>query len=197
MVISVPGFAPGRTSRSAAPAPRTMTANADPDDERGAVEIAEGEARGGLPDVIYLPDQSQSAPRRKGRHFGPRPVDDRRSARLDVRCTPAFRAKILAAAKAAGLSLSAFVSAKLGEGPSPRSHRSPPGPDMILLAQIKAGQGRIGGNLNQFVKQMNSYDFRGQPELLALRELAETTLTEHRKASAALMRALGGRSVTG
>jgi hypothetical protein len=56
--------------------------------------------------------------------------------------------------------------------------------------------GRHGGNLHQLVKRLNSYDFRGHPELLALRDLAETTLTEHRKASAALMHALGGRSVT-
>jgi hypothetical protein len=171
---------------------------ADPDDERGVVESAD-EARSALPDIIYLPDQSQQEPPtggRKGRHFGPRRVPDARSARLDVRCTPGFRAKVSAEAKAAGLSLSAFVSAKLGEGPSLRSHRSPPGPDMVTLAQIKATHGRHGGNLNQLVKRLNSYDFRGQPELLALRELAETTLTEHRKASAALMRALGGRAVT-
>jgi hypothetical protein len=173
------------------------------DGERGVVESGEGEARGGLPDVIYLPDQSQPEPPqptgqggRKGRHFGRRHVPDPRSARLDVRCTPSFRVKVLADAMAAGLSLSAFVCARLGEGPSPRSHRSPPGPDMVMLAQIKATHGRHGGNLHQLVKRLNSYDFRGQPELLALRELAETTLTEHRKASATLMRALGGRSVT-
>ena len=61
----------------------------------------------------------------------------------------------------------------IGEGPSPRSHRSPPGPDMVMLAQIKATHGRHGGNLHQLVKRLNSYDFRGHPELLALRELAE------------------------
>lgn len=177
-----------------------MTTRTDADDERGVMESAEGETRGALPDVIYLPDQSQPEPPteqgRKGRHFGRRRVPDPRSARLDVRCTPGFRAKVLAEAEAAGLKLSPFVCARLGEGPSPRSHRKPPGPDMILLARIKAGQGHIGGNLHQLVKQLNSYDFRGHPELLALRELAETTLTEHRKASAAVMRALGGRAVT-
>ena len=175
-------------------------AETDLHDDRGAVESAEGETRGALPEVIYLPDQSQPEPPtgqgRKGRHFGRRRVPDPRDARLDVRCTPGFRAKVLADAEAAGLSLSAFVCARLGEGPSARSHRGPPGPDMVMLAQIKATHGRHGGNLNQLVKRLNSYDFRGQPELLALRELAEATLTEHRKASAALMRALGGRSVT-
>src|SRR5436305_1296303 len=103
--------------RSAAPAPRIMTAT-DPNGERGAAENAEGETRAGLADVISLPDQSQPEPPkptrqggRKGRHFGPRRVPDPRSARLDVRCTPEFRAKVLAAAEAAGLSLSAFICA--------------------------------------------------------------------------------------
>ena len=172
-----------------------MTAAA-PDDERGVAESAEGATQGAVPDVIYLPDQSQppARSRGKGRHFGPRPVDDPRSAWLTSRCTPSFLAKVRADAEAAGLSLSDYLHVELG---GKRGARRPkPGPDMILLAQIKAGQGRIGGNLHQLVKRLNSYDFRGQPELLALRDLAETTLTEHRKASAALMRALGGRSVT-
>jgi len=30
-------------------------------------------------------------------------------------------------------------------GAKPRSHRSPPGPDMVMLAQIKATHGRHGG----------------------------------------------------
>jgi hypothetical protein len=176
-------------------------APADPDDARGAAEIAEGETRGGaLPDVIYLPDQREPEPSarssRKGRHFGPRRVADPRSARLDVRCTPAFRAKILADAEAAGLKLSPFVCAKLGEGPSPRSHRAKPGPDMVLLAQAKARHGSNGGFLNQIAKKLNSYDFRGQPELLQMREFFYAVLTEHREISALLMRALGGRSVT-
>jgi hypothetical protein len=172
-------------------------AAADPDDERGAAEIAESETRGGgLPDVIYLPDESQPRGRRKGRHFGPRRVADPRSARLDVRCTPGFRGKVLADAEAAGLSLSAFVCAKLGEGPSPRSHRARPGPDMVMLAQAKARHGSNGGFLNQIAKQLNSYDFRGQPELEEMRQFFYAVLTEHREVSGLLMRALGGRSVT-
>jgi hypothetical protein len=169
---------------------------AAPDDERGVADSAEGATQGAVPDVIYLPDQSQppARSRRRGRHFGPRPVDDPRSAWLTSRCTPSFLAKVRADAEAAGQSLSDYLHVELGGKRSGRKQK--PGPDMILLAQIKAGQGRIGGNLQQLVKRLNSYDFRGQPELLALQELAETTLTEHREASAALMRALGGRSVT-
>jgi hypothetical protein len=177
-------------------------------DERGAAESAGGETRGALPEVIHLPGPAEPEPpprpqpgrhtgRMKGRHFGPRPVADPRSERIDLRVTPAQRAAIKAAAREASLSVAAFICARTLGDPGPRAQqRIKPGPDMMLLAQIKAGQGRIGGNLNQFVKQMNSYDFRGHPALLAMRELAEATLTDHRKASAALMQALGGRSVT-
>jgi hypothetical protein len=58
------------------------------------------------PAIIYLPhlpppaEPPPAEPRtpRRGRHFGPRPVADPRSARLDIRCTPAVRAKAEAAA---------------------------------------------------------------------------------------------------
>jgi Protein of unknown function (DUF1778) len=175
-------------------------------DERGVADSVGGETRGGgLPDVIHLPDQSRpdralkpSRPRgKKGRHFGPRPVADARSERIDLRVTPAQRAAIKAAAKAAGLSVSAFICQRTLGDAGPRVQRiKPGGPDMMLLGQIKAGQGRIGGNLNQFVKRLNSYDFHGIPELLALRAAAEAALADHRAASGLLMQALGGRSVT-
>jgi hypothetical protein len=45
----------------------------------------------------------------KGRHFGPRPVADPRTAWLTARCTPAFRAAVLAAADEAGLSVADFM----------------------------------------------------------------------------------------
>ena len=162
------------------------------------------------PAVIHLPDQSQPEPaprpgpqpgrhtgRMKGRHFGPRPVKDPLAARFNVRCPPEFLATLQAEAETAGLSLSAYVCTKLGGSPGPRAHRRrKPGPDMMLLAQVKASLGRNGGSLHQIAKQLNSYDFRGIPALLALRELAETALAEHRETSAAVMQALGGRSVT-
>jgi hypothetical protein len=145
------------------------------------------------PAVIYLPDQSQPEPARKtrrsgrmkGRHFGPRPVDDPRSARLDVRCTPGFRTKVLADAQAAGLSLSAFICAKLGEGPSPRSHRAAPGPDVRMLARVLAELGKCGSNLNQIARQMNSGEDVPASEL-------HTTIREHREAVALVMAALEG-----
>lgn len=184
---------------SAAPAPRSAAAE-DPQEEEAEIP------GGALPDVIYLPDQPQPKPppkrgqhtgRMKGRHFGPRPVDDPRTKRIFVRMTPAQITALKSAAQEAGLSVSAFVCLRTLGDTGPRPQRRKPGPDMILLTQVKAGQGRIGGNLAQIVKRLNAYDFRGIPELLALLELAETTFTEHREASAMNMRALGGRSVTG
>jgi hypothetical protein len=152
----------------------------------------------------YLPEPSRPPPKRgqhtgrmKGRHFGPRPVADPRSKRIFVRVTPAQRVALKAAAEEMGLSVSAFICVRTLGDTGPRvQRRHKPGPDMVMLAQIKAAHGRNGGNLNQISQRLNAYDFRGHPELLALRELIETVVIEHRKASAVLMEALGGRSVT-
>jgi hypothetical protein len=94
------------------------------------------------------------------------------------------------------LSLNAYQRQKLCGNPGPRAHRTKPGPDMVMLAQAKARHGSNGGFLNQIAKKLNSYDFRGHPELLEMREFFYAVLTEHREISALLMRALGGRSVT-
>jgi hypothetical protein len=131
------------------------------------------------PDTIPLPDLSQFPPlpppqpgrhtgRMKGRHFGPRPVKDPLSARFNVRCPPEFFATLQAEAEAARLSLSAYVCAKLGGSPGPRAHRSKPGPDAAAEARIVAALGRSGSNLNQLLRQVNAYDFRGHPELLEM-----------------------------
>ena len=122
----------------------------------GAGELrGEPEPATEAPAVIHLPDLSQPpAAKRKGRHFGPRRVPDPRTARFDVRCTPAFRTKVLADAAAAGLSLSAFVCAQLGGGPGPRAHRNP-GPEAVLLAKVLAEMGKSGSNLNQIARLGN------------------------------------------
>ena len=132
-----------------------------------------------LPAIIPLSDLSEpeAAPtpplagrhtgRMKGRHFGPRPVDDPRSARLQIRCTPRIQQKALAAAQAVGLSISGFICTLIDGTPGPRARRrSTPGE--AALARILAGLGRSGNNLNQLLKKVNSYDFRGQPELLEM-----------------------------
>jgi HicB family len=138
-----------------------------------------------LPAVIFLPDHSQPPPAKKrGRHFGPRPVTDPRTAWLPpTRVTPELRSKVEAQAAAAGLSLNAFIRARLDGSPGPRSRRTP-GADTVVLAKLLAGLGKSGSNLNQIAYQLNC----GEP--VEPSDLAEA-IAEHRAAAAAIMRALG------
>jgi hypothetical protein len=174
----------------------------EPDDLR---QPQAGETRAGAsPAIIHLPDQSQpepmpspprQGPRRsgkmKGRHFGPRPVTDPLSARFNVRCRPEFLARLTAAAEASGLSLSAFVCEQLGELPGPRAHRAKPDRDRVLLAQMMAALGRSGNNLNQLLRRVNSYDFRGHPELLKMAAAMTEAHAAHHKLVAAIKAELG------
>ena len=160
------------------------------------MEPAEPETRAAAPDIIYLPDQSQPEPRpqrpkpgrhtgkMKGRHFGPRPVADPRSVRIDLRVTPAQRAGMKAAARDAGLSVSALICLRtLGtEGPRPQPRKS--GPDGAVLTRLLAELGKSGSNLNQIARQLNAGEDADFPELSA-------TLTDHRAAVAVVMCALG------
>jgi hypothetical protein len=189
---------------STAPAPRSTT-TAEPDAEKDETRAGEKDETGGegLPAVIYLPDQSQPepapppprrGPRRsgnwKGRHFGPRPVDDPRTAWLTTRCTPAFRASVLAAAEQAGMSLADYVHSRLGGEPSRRARRQH-GPDVVAKAQILAALGRSGNNLNQLLRHVNSYDFRGNPELLEMCKAMTAAHAAHHALVAAIKADLG------
>jgi len=128
-------------------------------------EQTEREIPGGEPasNVIYLPDQSQPVRQRKpGRRA---PVPDPRSARFDVRCTPAFRDQVVAAARAAGLSLSAHVCIVLGES-RPIQHgrsRLPP-MDRQLLVKLLAELGKIGSNHNQLARRQNTTGEEPEPD---------------------------------
>ena len=143
-----------------------------------------------VPAVIHLPDQSQPPARGRGRHYGPRPVRDPRSAWLTTRCTPEFRESVVAAAERAGLSLADYVHSRLGGKPGPRARRNP-APDMVLLAKVLAQMGKSGSNLNQIAHRLNEYDFDGIPELLAMRAGHEEALAQHRDVCAAILKALG------
>jgi hypothetical protein len=143
-----------------------------------------------IPDVIYLPDQSQPSARKRGRHFGPRPVKDPRSLRLDLRVTPAQRTAMEVAAQKAGLSLTAFICERTIGAGGPRARRNP-GPDLVLLAKVLAQMGKVGANLNQIAHRMNEYDFEGIPELLAMQAEHAEVLDEHRAVCAAVLTALG------
>jgi hypothetical protein len=138
---------------------------------------------------------------RKGRHFGPRPVADPRTARFDVRCTPAFRDKVLADAQAAGLSLSAFVCARLGDTPGPRVHRNPS--ELIkAIAQLAAQMGKPGGLLNQGIRGVNRIALEAPAAnsrdrladlLQEALDLLRPAVAELRECLAAVMRLLGMR----
>jgi hypothetical protein len=180
---------------STAPAPR-LAALAEPD-----AEELETRAAGIVPAVIHLPDQSQLEPppgptpgrhtgRMKGRHFGPRPVADPRSAWLTTRCTPGFRASVVAAADQAGMSLADYVHSQLGGKPSRRPSRTTR-LEAAQHAQIMAALGRSGNNLNQLLRRVNSYDFRGNPELLEMVRAMTAAHTAHHALVAAIKADMG------
>jgi Bacterial mobilisation protein (MobC) len=152
--------------------------------------MARDEREDGLPAVIHLPDQSQPPARKRGRHFGPRPVADPRSAWLTTRCTPEFLERVIADAKQAGLTRADYVHSRLGGKPGPRARRNP-GADAVLLAKVLAQMGKAGSNLNQIARRMNDYEFEGIPELIAMQAEHEAVLAEHRAVCAAIMAALG------
>ena len=165
--------------------------------ERQEAEPAKPETRAGIPDIIYLPDQSQPEPppqrpkpgrhtgKMKGRHFGPRPVKDPLDAWLPpTRCTVAQRAAVEAAAQKAGLSLNAYQRQTLCGDPGPRAHRGKRGPDMVLLSRLLGQHGKAGSNLNQIARQLNSGGDVEPPELA-------DAIAEHRAACQAIMSALG------
>lgn len=152
------------------------------------------------PPADFIPQQRKSETRR-GRHFGPRPVIDPRSARLDLRCTPAVRAKAEAAARSAGMSVAGYVASLIDGQPGPRTHRSP-SEAMKLLSQILAQMGKRGSNLNQGIRalhQINIVAGEGETrdrlaELIDdLAERHRQAIDEHRECAAAILRALGLR----
>jgi hypothetical protein len=138
---------------------------------------------------------------RRGRHFGPRPVKDPRSARLDIRCTPAVRAKAEAAAAAVGLSVAGYVETLITGQPGPRVHRNP-NEATKLLSQILSQLGKSGSNLNQGTRALNEINIAAgdgeNRDRLAERiddmaELHRQAIAEHRECVGAILRALGLR----
>src|SRR4051794_29405119 len=144
--------------------------------------------------------QRTSGSARRGRHFGPRPVDDPRSAWLTTRTTPEFLAKVRADAKAAGLPLSDYLHVELGGKRSPRAKRHSTKFEK-LIAQGIAFLGRPGSNMNQCARVLNElYVIAreiGADELAeridAMLELYNQAYAEHRECVAEMMRLLGMR----
>jgi uncharacterized protein with GYD domain len=169
--------------------------------ERGEPEPPSDETRAALPEIIHLPYEPPPPPeppaaapgkprrsgRMKGRHFGPRPVDDPRTRRIFVRVTPAQLAALKAAAQEVGLSVSAFVCLRTLGDPGPRALRHKPGGDRALRAQLMAALGRSGNNVNQLLRRVGAYDFTGQPELLAMQEVMAAAHRAHHELVAAII----------
>jgi hypothetical protein len=154
--------------------------------------------------IIEMPDVPLSEPAKRqgrGRHFGPRPVADPRSARLDMRCTPAVRAKAERAATAQGISVAGYVASLIDDRPAPRVHRNP-SEVTKMLAQILGQMGKRGSNLNQAARALNeisraSGDGERRDRLAdRIEEIAQShrhAVAEHRACIAAIMRTLGLR----
>ena len=134
-----------------------------------------------IPAVIYLPDGSRREPEKKPVR---RRVADPRCAWLPpTRVSPALRDKVIAEAAAEGLSLGAFIRARLDGSPGPRAKRNP-SPDIVLLAKVLAELGKSGSNLNQIAHHLNMDEVAELPEL-------QEAVREQRIAVAVLMRLLG------
>lgn len=157
-------------------------------DER---EPGRGEARAGGPAVGRSSDPSPPPPvRKRGRHFGSRPVREARTERIDLRVTVAQREAMKAAAQHAGLSVAALICARTLGSAGPRAQRKP-GPDLVMLAQVLAQMGKAGANLNQIAHRLNEYDFEGIPELIDMKADHAAVLAEHRAVCQAILTALG------
>jgi hypothetical protein len=74
-----------------------------------------------------------------------------------ARCTEEEKAIIEAAAEAEGISVGAFIRARTLGDPGKRSRRRPPA-DRAELVKILAELGKIGSNINQIARRINSGD---------------------------------------
>jgi hypothetical protein len=114
------------------------------------------------PGVIDLPP-----PRPRRRAGVRRKAINPRTAKIEVRTTPARKAAIRADAKQAGMTLTAYLLGNL-----PGSTEPPPllaSADPAILTRMLAELGKWGSNVNQLAREMNT---TGQgPELDELRRI--------------------------
>ena len=87
-----------------------------------------------------------------------------RTAQIVVRCTPDELTAISAKADSAGLASAAFLRAAALGNPGPRAKRRLPADHQTLRA-ILGQLGRIGGNINQIAKHLNTAQTVQLPEL--------------------------------
>ena len=100
----------------------------------------------------------------------------RRTVTLGIRCTPTERAQVRAAATAAGITSAAFARRVLLAAATDR-RRPDIGPSP-LHPEVRRELGRLGNNLNQVARALNSA--RGMPpaKLTALSEELGDVITE-------------------
>lgn len=81
-----------------------------------------------------------------------------------ARVTPDEKAAFLARADRAGMATAAFMRAVAIGEPGPRARRRPP-VDHVAIRQLLGELGRVGNNLNQIARALNSEEKIGLPAL--------------------------------
>ena len=107
-----------------------------------------------------------------------------RSLRPSMACTPEERAQLEAAAERAGMTLSTYMRYQCLGAAGPRAVRRPP-VERAALAQLLGQLGKVGSNVNQIARALNSD-----------RQLAHdiaATLADIREAALSISATLRGR----
>lgn len=117
---------------------------------------------------------TEAAPDQRERHAAPwrgrKRVADPKNCFIAVRCTADQLTRIRDDADRAGLSIGAYLRALAIGMPGPRSVRHPP-VERKELARVLAELGKIGSNINQIGKYVNTTrNPPGQRELTLMRE---------------------------
>lgn len=129
-----------------------------------------------MPTVAATP----AAPRR----YGKRPVADARKEFVAVRCNAVEYARMNAAAAQAGLSVGAYLRTLALGTAGPRAVRRPP-VEKEALARLLGELGKLGSNVNQLAREVNTTgNLPAWSELAAARGAIDDM-------RAALMKALG------
>ena len=92
------------------------------------------------------------------------PPNRQRHADIHIRLLDEEKAKASTLADRAGLTLGAFARAAMLGNAGPRARRRPPA-DQKALTQILGQCAKIGGNVNQIAKQLNTAQTVKLPEL--------------------------------
>lgn len=113
--------------------------------------------------------------------------ETRRKGRvLSIRVSDGERQEVEAFAEREGLTVASYIRSKSLATPTTRAMRRPP-VEVITLSTLQASLNKIGSNLNQIAKRMNSGEMIAQSHIQA-------ALAEHRQILAAIILTLGRQS---